>query len=183
MDSAILPRLTGLQKTLPKPSSAVAILSAVKTLFFAAIQNSVLFGIGSDDRPMLSQFRSADVLSGRHFVRTALDVLSGRRFVRTSLDVLSGRRFVRTDLCDIFFRRTSLDVLSGRRFVRTALDFFSGYICQQHPGHFLSLLVIFGTSWHFLVMSGTLGYFWYFFVVSDDFFVLLIFSVVLSGKF
>ena len=28
--------------------------------------------------------RSADVLSGRHFVRTALDVLSGRRFVRTS---------------------------------------------------------------------------------------------------
>ena len=106
-----------------------------------------------------------------------------RRFVRTALDILSGRHFVRTILCEIFFRRTSLDVLSGRRFVRTALDFFSGYICQQHPGHFLSLLVIFGTSWHFLVMSGTLGYFWYFFVVSDDFFVLLIFSVVLSGKF
>ena len=63
--------------------------------------------------------RSADVLSGRHFVRTALDVLSGRRFVRTSLDVLSGRRFVRTDLCDFFFRWTGLDVLSGRRFVRT----------------------------------------------------------------
>ena len=44
MDSAILPQLTELQKTLPKPSSAVAILSAVKTLFLAAIQRSVLFG-------------------------------------------------------------------------------------------------------------------------------------------
>ena len=43
-------------------------------------------------------FRSADVLSGRHFVRTGLDVLSGRHFVRTALDVLSGRRFVRTAL-------------------------------------------------------------------------------------
>ena len=53
MDSAILPRLTGLQKTLPKPSSAVAILSAVKTLFFAAIQSSVLF--------WFSIRRSADV--------------------------------------------------------------------------------------------------------------------------
>ena len=40
---------------------------------------------------------SADVLSGRHFVRTALDVLSGRRFVRTSLDVLSG------PICATFF--------------------------------------------------------------------------------
>ena len=28
---------------------------------------------------------SADVLSGRHFVRTSLDVLLGRRFVRTDL--------------------------------------------------------------------------------------------------
>ena len=33
--------------------------------------------------------RSADVLSGRHFVRTALDVLSGRRFVRTAFWVIS----------------------------------------------------------------------------------------------
>ena len=56
---------------------------------------------------------SADVLSGRHFVRTALDVLSGRHFVRTGLDVLSGRHFVRTVLCDISFRL--------RRCVRTAL--------------------------------------------------------------
>ena len=53
MGSAILPQLTGLQKTLPKPSSAVAILSAVKTLFFAAIQSSVLF--------WFSIRRSADV--------------------------------------------------------------------------------------------------------------------------
>ena len=57
MDSAILPQLTELQKTLPKPSSAVAILSAVKTLFFfAVIQRIVLFGSGSDDRPMLIHF-------------------------------------------------------------------------------------------------------------------------------
>ena len=41
--------------------------------------------------------------------------------VYRSADVLSGRHFVRTDLCDIFFRRTGLDVLSGRRFVRTVL--------------------------------------------------------------
>ena len=36
-----------------------------------------------------------------------------------SADVLSGRHFVRTTLCDIFFRRTGLDVLSGKRFVQT----------------------------------------------------------------
>ena len=75
---------------------------------------------------------SADVLSGRHFVRTALDVLSGRRFVRTSLDVLSGRRFVRTDLCDIFFRWTGLDVLSGRRFVRTVLRVVISWAYLEH---------------------------------------------------
>ena len=57
-------------------------------------------------------FRSADVLSGRHFVRTGLDVLSGRHFFRTALDVLSGRRFV----------RTGLDVLSGP----ICATFFSG---------------------------------------------------------
>ena len=47
-------------------------------------------------------FGSADVLSGRHFVRTGLDVLSERHSVRTGWDVLSGRHLVRTVLCDIF---------------------------------------------------------------------------------
>ena len=68
-----------------------------------------------------TQYWSADVLSGRGFVRTGLDV-----FFRTTLNVLSGRRLVRTVLCDIFFRPTDLDVLSGRRFVRTALQVVVG---------------------------------------------------------
>ena len=97
----------------------------------------------------LIRVRSADVLSGRHFVRTALDVLSGRRFVRTSLDVLSGRRFVRTDLCDIFFRWTGLDVLSGRRFVRTVLRVVISWAYLEH---------ISGISWAYLRHS--LGISW-----------------------
>ena len=46
MGSAILPQLTGLQKTLPKPSSAVAILSAVKTLFFCCNPTHCLIWFG-----------------------------------------------------------------------------------------------------------------------------------------
>ena len=53
--------------------------------------------------------RSADVLSVRRFVRTALDILSGWCFVRTALDVLSGptclRRFVRKTFCQDRLRR------------------------------------------------------------------------------
>ena len=56
VNSAILPQSTGLQKTLPQPSQVAAILSAVQTLLFAVIQNTILFGSGSADRPMLTQF-------------------------------------------------------------------------------------------------------------------------------
>ena len=98
-------------------------------LVISTLSNLVVLCIGMFQLHSLN-IGSADVLSGRHFVRTALDVLSGRRFVRTSLDVLSGRHFVRTVL-DILslrrFVRTRLDVLPGMRFVRTALcGIFSG---------------------------------------------------------
>ena len=56
VNSAIPPQLTGLQKTLPQQSSVAAIQSAVQTLLFAVIQNTILFCSGSLDRPMLTQF-------------------------------------------------------------------------------------------------------------------------------
>ena len=65
------------------------------------------------ERLSIVQSWSADVLSGRRFVMTAV-----RRFARTALDVLSGRtclrRFVRKTFCQ--------DRL--RRFVRTAFEIF-----------------------------------------------------------
>ena len=89
---------------------------------------------------------SADVLSGRRFVRTALDVLSGRRFVRTGLDVLSGpicatffqadqlRRFVRKTFCQDRFVRHFFQVDRLRRFVRKTF-------CQDRltGGHILGI--------------------------------------------